>query len=93
MIQFTLSTLYAYVVSMFCIPNLTNTCKLVCFQAHVDAPNMVRCQMNFKKLELTDIKIDIKRIPKKRTLIEAMEAAGIISSAHLSVCEGGIHSS
>jgi len=32
--------------------------------------------MNFKRLSLTDIKIDIKRIPKKKTLIAAMEAAG-----------------
>ena len=45
-------------------------------QALVDAPDMVRCQMNFKRLSLTDIKIDIKRVPKKKTLIEAMNAAG-----------------
>lgn len=45
-------------------------------QALVDAPDMVRSQMNFKRLSLTDIKIDIKRIPKKKTLIAAMEAAG-----------------
>lgn len=32
--------------------------------------------MNFKRLALTDIKIDIKRIPKKKTLVAAMEAAG-----------------
>lgn len=37
---------------------------------------MVRSQMNFKRLSLTDIKIDIKRVPKKKTLIDAMEAAG-----------------
>ena len=45
-------------------------------QALVDAPDMVRCQMNFKRLSLTDITIDIKRVPKKKTLIAAMEAAG-----------------
>ena len=45
-------------------------------QALVDAPDMVRCQMNFKRLSLTDIKIDIKRVPKKTTLIKAMEEAG-----------------
>ena len=33
--------------------------------------------MNFKRLSLTDIKIDIKRIPKKKTLVEAMEAADV----------------
>uniref|UniRef100_A0A453P404 Large ribosomal subunit protein eL14 domain-containing protein n=1 Tax=Aegilops tauschii subsp. strangulata TaxID=200361 RepID=A0A453P404_AEGTS len=38
---------------------------------------MVRCQMNFKRLSLTDIKIDIKRIPKKATLIKAMEEADV----------------
>ena len=45
-------------------------------QALVDAPDMVRCQINFKRLSLTDIKIDIKRVPKKITLIKAMEEAG-----------------
>lgn len=45
-------------------------------QALVDAPDMVRTQMNLKRLSLTDIKIDIKRVPKKKNLVEAMEAAG-----------------
>ncbi|KAF5178423.1 60S ribosomal protein L14, partial [Thalictrum thalictroides] len=44
-------------------------------RALVDAPDMVRSQMNFKRLSLTDIKIDIGRVPKKKALIEAMEAA------------------
>lgn len=39
---------------------------------------MVRGQMNFKRLSLTDIKIDIPRLPKKKSLIAAMEAAGMI---------------
>ncbi|CAN6462093.1 unnamed protein product [Victoria cruziana] len=38
---------------------------------------MVRGQMNFKRLHLTDIKIDIPRIPKKKSLIAAMEAADV----------------
>ncbi|XAR58654.1 hypothetical protein NMG60_11014135 [Bertholletia excelsa] len=46
-------------------------------RALVDAPDMVRTQMNFKRLSLTDITIDIKRIPKKKTLIAAMEAADV----------------
>ncbi|GJM85561.1 hypothetical protein PR202_ga02022 [Eleusine coracana subsp. coracana] len=46
-------------------------------RALVDAPDMVRCQMNFKRLSLTDIKIDIKRVPKKSTLIKAMEEADV----------------
>ncbi|PPR81181.1 hypothetical protein GOBAR_AA39537 [Gossypium barbadense] len=49
---------------------------LVC-QALVDAPDMVRGQMNFKRLTLTDITIDIPRVPKKKTLIEAMEKADV----------------
>ena len=46
-------------------------------RALVDAPKMVRGQMNFKRLSLTDIKIDIPRVPKKQVLIEAMEAADV----------------
>lgn len=45
-------------------------------QALVDAPDMVRGQMNFKRLSLTDIKIEIPRVPKKKSLVAAMEAAG-----------------
>jgi Ribosomal protein L14 len=44
----------------------------------VDAPDMVRCQINFKRLALTDIKIDIPKTPKKKTLVAAMEAAGVM---------------
>ncbi|KAI4311325.1 hypothetical protein MLD38_036230 [Melastoma candidum] len=32
--------------------------------------------MNFKRLSLTDIKIDINRVPKKKTLVAAMQEAG-----------------
>ncbi|KAK9945042.1 hypothetical protein M0R45_010574 [Rubus argutus] len=46
-------------------------------RALVDAPDMVRTQMNFKRLSLTDIKIDIPRVPKKKTLIAAMEAGDV----------------
>ncbi|KAL5677881.1 hypothetical protein ACJX0J_014012, partial [Zea mays] len=46
-------------------------------RALVDAPDMVRCQVNFKRLSLTDIKIDIKRVPKKTALIKAMEEADV----------------
>lgn len=49
---------------------------ILVWQALVDAPDMVRGQMNFKRLTLTDITIDIPRVPKKKTLIEAMEKAG-----------------
>ncbi|OMO95425.1 Ribosomal protein L14 [Corchorus olitorius] len=57
-----------FVVTFACVPTL---------QALVDAPDMVRGQMNFKRLTLTDIKIDIPRVPKKKTLIEAMEKADV----------------
>ncbi|KAL2325146.1 hypothetical protein Fmac_024204 [Flemingia macrophylla] len=46
-------------------------------RALVDAPDMVRTQINLKRLSLTDIKIDIKRIPKKKDLIKAMEDADV----------------
>ncbi|KAL2323745.1 hypothetical protein Fmac_028124 [Flemingia macrophylla] len=46
-------------------------------RALVDAPDMVRSQVNLKRLSLTDIKIDIKRVPKKKDLIQAMEAADV----------------
>ncbi|KAG6481635.1 60S ribosomal protein L14-1-like [Zingiber officinale] len=46
-------------------------------RALVDAPDMIRGQINFKRLSLTDIKIDIPRVPKKKTLIEAMETADV----------------
>lgn len=52
--------------------------NIILVQALVDAPDMVRSQINFKRLSLTDIKIDIPRIPKKKTLIAAMEEAGTI---------------
>ncbi|KAL4182546.1 hypothetical protein AMTRI_Chr11g150640 [Amborella trichopoda] len=45
--------------------------------ALVDAPDMIRCQMNFKRLSLTDIKIDIPRVPKKKSLIAAMDGADV----------------
>ncbi|XP_038717548.1 60S ribosomal protein L14-2-like [Tripterygium wilfordii] len=36
-----------------------------------------RTQMNFKRLSLTDIKIEINRVPRKKNLIEAMEKADV----------------
>ncbi|TYI05880.1 hypothetical protein ES332_A10G119600v1 [Gossypium tomentosum] len=41
-------------------------CKLTCGHALVDAPDMVRGQINFKRLTLTDITIDIPRVPKNK---------------------------
>ncbi|URE38875.1 ribosomal protein [Musa troglodytarum] len=56
---------------------ITTSCNVPTPWALVDAPDMVRGQMNFKRLSLTDIKIDIPRVPKKKTLIGAMEAADV----------------
>ncbi|CAH8262862.1 unnamed protein product [Arabidopsis lyrata] len=46
-------------------------------RALVDAPDMERIQMNLKRLSLTDIVIDINRVPKKKHLVEAMEKADV----------------
>ncbi|KAL4639093.1 hypothetical protein ACB092_03G193400, partial [Castanea dentata] len=46
-------------------------------EALVDAPDVQRYQMNFKRLSITDIKIDIKRVPKKKELLDAMEKADV----------------
>ena len=46
------------------------------FQALIDAPDIVRSSMNFKRLSLTDITIDIPRMPKKKQLADAIAAAG-----------------
>ena len=46
-------------------------------RALVDAPDMVRSQINLKRLSLTDITIEIPRVPKKKALIEAMEKADV----------------
>ncbi|XP_038695421.1 60S ribosomal protein L14-2-like [Tripterygium wilfordii] len=46
-------------------------------RALVDAPDMIRTQMNFKRLSLTDIKIEINQVPLKKNMIEAMEKADV----------------
>ena len=38
---------------------------------------MVRRQMNFKRLVLTDFKIDIPRLAKKKVLTAALEESGV----------------
>ncbi|CAM6084464.1 unnamed protein product [Calypogeia fissa] len=46
-------------------------------QALVDSPDIVRTQVNFKRLSLTDIKIDIARNSKKKELKAAIDAADV----------------
>jgi hypothetical protein len=54
-------------------------------KSHVDAPDMVRCQMNFRHMSFTDIKFDIEicldikidiKHSKKETLVMATEENG-----------------
>ncbi|KAJ8774477.1 hypothetical protein K2173_016923 [Erythroxylum novogranatense] len=52
-------------------------CFLFFIWGPVNELDMERSQMNLKRLSLTDIKIDIKRVPKKKNLIEAMEKADV----------------
>ncbi|KAL3678564.1 hypothetical protein R1sor_021520 [Riccia sorocarpa] len=46
-------------------------------RALVDSPNIVRTQINFKRLSLTDIKIEISRNPLKKELKEAIDKADV----------------
>ncbi|KAH7295178.1 hypothetical protein KP509_27G036100 [Ceratopteris richardii] len=46
-------------------------------RALVDSPDMVRGAMNFKRLSLTDLKVDIPRMPKKNQLAAAIESADV----------------
>ena len=45
-------------------------------QARVDRPDAVRKALNFKRLALTDIKIDIPRAAKKSVLAKALADSG-----------------
>ncbi len=45
-------------------------------QALVDRPDEVRRIINFKRLVLTDFKIDIPRLAKKKVLTAALEESG-----------------
>lgn len=50
--------------------------RLVGPQALVDRPDEVRRVMNFKRLALTDLKVDIPRLAKKKVLSEALSTSG-----------------
>lgn len=45
-------------------------------QALIDSPDITRTVINFKRLTLTDITIEIERTPKKKALVEAFAKAG-----------------
>lgn len=46
-------------------------------QALVDRPDEVRRMVNFKRMALTDFKIDIPRLAKKKVLTAALEESGM----------------
>ena len=54
----------------------TGNSLLCIMQALVDRPDEVRRIVNFKRLQLTDYKIDIPRIAKKKVLAAALEESG-----------------
>jgi hypothetical protein len=49
---------------------------LCCAQALVDSPTETRKVVGFKRLALTDLKVDIKRVPGKTELTKAFTEAG-----------------
>ena len=46
----------------------------------IDRPDEVRRVENFKRLQLTDFKIDIPKLAKKKALKEALESNGETSA-------------
>lgn len=51
-------------------------CFVPCHQALVDCPSEGRRVINFKRLALTDLKVEIPRLASKKVLTEAFKAAG-----------------
>ena len=45
-------------------------------QALIDSPEITRTIINFKRLLLTDLTVEIGKIPNKKTLAEAIKTAG-----------------
>ena len=52
------------------------TSKRALPQALVDRPDEIRRVINFKRLALTDLKVDIPRLAKKKVLKEALATSG-----------------
>nr|CBU30417.1 putative 60S ribosomal protein L14 [Polytomella sp. Pringsheim 198.80] len=48
-------------------------------RALCDFPNSVRQVIPFKRLSITDLKVDIARSPLKKTLKAAVESAGVVA--------------
>lgn len=54
-------------------------CIYVVEQALVDLPDIVRRPVSFKRLAITDFKVDIKRCPRKQDLKQALDNARMLS--------------
>lgn len=48
-------------------------------RALIDSPDMLRQQINFKRLALTDFKVDIPRLAKKKALKAALEESQVFT--------------
>lgn len=70
------------------------TCPWLSAQALVDRPDEVRRVINFKRLAITDLKVDIPRLAKKSVLKEALATSGARSAPLLTprACAPSDHS-
>jgi hypothetical protein len=50
-------------------------------QALIDSPEITRTIINFKRLLLTDLEVEIPKVPNKKTLEEAIATAGASRSS------------
>ncbi|AQL06808.1 60S ribosomal protein L14-1 [Zea mays] len=67
---------FAYV--KVAMKNLELPCPVLVFlPTKIGPKKLLRSEQEYKMSELTDIKIDIKCVPKKTTLIKAMEEADV----------------
>lgn len=48
----------------------------------MDRPDIVRCQYNLKRLAITDLKVDVPRLVKKKELSTAFDGARAFSVGH-----------
>lgn len=49
----------------------------------MDSPEITRTIINFKRLLLTDLTVEVSKTPNKKTLAEALAAAGAHCRARL----------
>lgn len=58
-------------------------------QALIDSPEITRCVINFKRLDLLDLNVEIERTPKKGDLKAAFDKAGAWNRLLASTCALG----